>query len=142
VTFLGLLFPPPNMKIPLLMGIFGACQCQELTNMKINDVEDKGSYLCVAIPDSKTNKPRSFTIIAEGSPINAVEICKKYISLRPTNVSHNRFFLNYKNNKCTVQPVGINTLSKIPSKIASYLSLPDPHSYTGHSLDVCPPAFW
>jgi hypothetical protein len=39
------------------MGIFGACRCQELTNMKINDDEDKGSYLCVAIPDTKTNKP-------------------------------------------------------------------------------------
>jgi hypothetical protein len=25
--------------------------------MKINDVEDKGSYLCVAIPDTKTIKP-------------------------------------------------------------------------------------
>jgi hypothetical protein len=24
--------------------------------MKINDDEDKGSYLCVAIPDTKTNK--------------------------------------------------------------------------------------
>ncbi|CAH1379251.1 unnamed protein product [Tenebrio molitor] len=44
-------------KTALLMRIFGACRCQEQTNMKINDVEDKGSYLCVAIPDTKTNKP-------------------------------------------------------------------------------------
>ncbi|KAJ8915302.1 hypothetical protein NQ315_014810 [Exocentrus adspersus] len=37
----------------------------------------------------------------------------------------------YKSGKCTVQPVGINTFS-IPKKIAAYLGLPEPNSFTGH----------
>jgi hypothetical protein len=33
-----------------------------------------------------------------------------------------------------MQVVGINTLSRIPSKIAFYLKLPDAESYTCHSM--------
>ena len=29
-------------------------------------------------------------------------------------------------------PVGLNTIGKVPSQIAKYLNLSDPHEYTGH----------
>jgi hypothetical protein len=48
------------------------------------------------------------------------------------NTSHDRFFLFYNNGKCTRQPVGINTFGQLPSKIAAYLTLEDPKTYTGH----------
>lgn len=116
------------------MGISGACRCDELTNLTVNCIEDKGGYLFVSIPDTKTNISRSFTIVKEGFLTNVLDIYRKYESLRPKNVPHSRFFLNYKNEKCTIQPVGINSISKIPQAVASFLKLPEAQLYTGHSL--------
>jgi hypothetical protein len=45
--------------------------------------------------------------------ISALEIYRKYALLRPKNMNHRRFFLQYKNNRCTVQPVGKNTFGTI-----------------------------
>lgn len=88
------------------MGIFEDCRCQKLIQMSIDDIEDKGSFWIVSIIDSNTNKSRSFTIIDERCAIKAVEICKKYMPLRPAK-THRRFFLNYKNEKYTAQPVDL-----------------------------------
>lgn len=116
------------------MGIAGACRCNELVNLSITNIKDKGGYLYVTIPDTKTYVPRKFTVIQEGYPVNAVELYRKYVSLRPVNAGHVRLFVKYSAGRCTKQPVGINTLSKIPTRIASYLGLPEPGRFTGHSL--------
>jgi hypothetical protein len=102
--------------------------------MSVDNVEDKGSYMLVSVPDTKTYVSRSFTIMEEGFAVNVLDICRKYMSLRPKNISHNRLFLCYRNEKCTLQPVGINTLSKIPSVVADFLKLPESESFTGHSM--------
>ncbi|KAJ8918180.1 hypothetical protein NQ315_014046 [Exocentrus adspersus] len=65
--------------------------------------------------------------------VNAVEMCQKYISLR-LKAAGRRFFLRYVDGKCTTQHVGINTISKTFSKVASFLRLPDPESFTGHGM--------
>jgi site-specific recombinase XerD len=77
------------------MGIAGGCRVGELVNMKIDDVDDRGNVLVVTLPDTKTNKPRMFTIIIEVA-INAVDIYRKYVILRPQVVAYRRFFLNYQ----------------------------------------------
>lgn len=103
--------------------------------MSIDDVEDVGNMLIVKIPTSKTNKPRCFIIGTETRDMkNMVEIYRKYVSLRSPATAHNRLFVSYNNGKCSVQPIGINTFGKIPSQIASYLKLLNPHEYTGHSF--------
>lgn len=103
--------------------------------MSIDDVEDVGNMLIVKIPTSKTNKPRCFIIATETRDMkNMVEIYRKYVSLRSPATAHNRLFVSYNNGKCSVQPIGINTFGKIPSQIASYLKLLNPHEYTGHSF--------
>lgn len=116
------------------MGVSGACRCCELTNLKINDVEDRGAHLLVSIPDTNTGGSRKFTIMEEGFSINTVETCRKYMSLRPKKLSNDRFFLRYTNQKCTSQPVGINTLSKVPSRVASFLNLANAEAYSGHCM--------
>lgn len=121
------------MQTILALGIAGGCRIGELVNMKIDDVDDRGNVLVVNIQDTKTNKPRFFTVINEGE-INALDIYKKYIKLRPQAVPHRRLFLNYQHRKCTVQPVGQNKISKMPSVIATFLGLPEPASYTGHAF--------
>ncbi|KAJ8911701.1 hypothetical protein NQ315_013163 [Exocentrus adspersus] len=122
-----------QVKVALILGVAGACRCNELTFLDISDVQDKGSYLYVLIPDTKTNISRSFTVMEEAFSVNAVEMCRKYISLQP-KAAGRRFFLRYVDGKCTTQHVGINTISKTFSKVASFLGLPDPESFTGHGM--------
>lgn len=117
------------LQVAMIFGICGACRREELTNIKLNDIEDKEIIFLVKIPTTKTYKPRSFITTDEFYTIS-----KKYINLRPKNINTSRFFLNYQNGKCTQQPVGINKFGKIPMIIASYLQLADPHSYTGHTF--------
>ncbi|KAJ8912503.1 hypothetical protein NQ315_000679 [Exocentrus adspersus] len=113
-----------QVKVALILGVAGACRCNELTFLDISDVQDKGSYLYVLIPDTKTNISRSFTVMEEAFSVNAVEMCRKYISLRPKAAD----------GKCTTQHSGINTISKTFSKVASFLGLPDPESFTWHGM--------
>ncbi|KAJ8914176.1 hypothetical protein NQ315_015949 [Exocentrus adspersus] len=122
-----------QVKVALILGVAGACRCNELTFLDISDVQDKGSYLYVLIPDTKINFSRSFTVMVEAFSVNAVEMCRKYISLRP-KAAGRRFFLRHVDGKCTTQHVGINTISKTFSKVASFFGLPDPESFTGHGM--------
>ena len=114
------------------MGIAGGCRIEELHKLKVDDIEDKGSILVVNVPNPKTKKIRTFTIIGEGCRINPLQIFRKYLSLRPSSVNNNNLFICYRAHKCTVQPVGINSLAKVPKIIAEYLKLPNPESYSGH----------
>lgn len=59
---------------------------------------------------------------------------RKYAALRPLQTNHRRFFIYFKAGKCSVQPVGKNTLGKIPNLIANFLKLPNPELYTGHCM--------
>ncbi|KAJ8980989.1 hypothetical protein NQ317_015809, partial [Molorchus minor] len=100
------------IKVGLILGIAGACRTDELVNLTVDDIEDAGSSLIVKIPNTKTKIPRIFVDIDVGnSGLNCFEI--------PVPSS---------------QPVGKNTMGKIPSVVASYLKLPDVVCYTGHCL--------
>ncbi|KAJ8971363.1 hypothetical protein NQ317_014541 [Molorchus minor] len=96
-----------------------------------DNIEDVGCSLIVKIPNTKTKIPRIFVVTDVG---NMLELFRKYLSLRPPHVKHKRLFLYYKAGKCSSQPVGKNTMEKIPSVVASYLKLPDVACYTGHCL--------
>ncbi|KAJ8914856.1 hypothetical protein NQ315_014869 [Exocentrus adspersus] len=118
-------------KVVLIMGYFGGCRGQELLNMKINHIEDRGSVMVVDIPESKMDIRKKFTIVEENE-FSALGLVRKYMSLRPSGSE--RFFLTYREKRCTVQSVGKNTFGKMPSKIANFLGLPDPEAFTGHCL--------
>ncbi|KAJ8984761.1 hypothetical protein NQ317_012124 [Molorchus minor] len=104
------------IKVGLILGIAGACRTDELVNLTVDDIEDI---------------PRIFVVTDVG---NMLEFFRKYLSLRLPHVKHKRLFLYYKAGKCSSQPVGKNTMGKIPSVVASYLKLPDVACYTGHCL--------
>lgn len=106
----------------------GALRQDELQKLETSDVEDLGSKFLVTIKASKTHTNRIFTVVGN----NHLILVRRYISLRPAHTPHKRFFIFYKYNKCSVQPVGIHTLSKLPSRIATFLKLEQPRLYTGH----------
>lgn len=107
----------------------GACRANELHSMKIEDFEDLGSAALITIPNTKTKIIRKFTVTDR-----FYLLCKKYIELRPHNVSTNSFFLNLQNGKCTNQKIGVNKFGAMGKQIALFLKLPNPELYTGHSF--------
>ncbi|XP_031342039.1 uncharacterized protein LOC116169963 [Photinus pyralis] len=122
-------------KVAMILGVAGACRREELYNMKVADIEDHGALLVVKIPNSKTNIQRTFTVTSQvDDKVFYLEIYRKYIKLRPTNVVSAHLFLNYRNGKCSQQVVGKGTIGKWPSKIATYLKLEGPNDYTGHAF--------
>lgn len=120
-------------QVAFIIGISGACRREELTKLRFDDIENKETVLLIRIPETKNNIERVFTVLnPPNSKIDFLSYIKKYIALRPPAVDSPRFFLKYCNNKCTKQPVGINSFGKMPSVIAKFLNLPNPTGYTGH----------
>jgi|SRR5699024_382777 len=113
------------------MGFFGGCRRDELYKMKFTDVEDKGSVLIVKLLETKTI-PRTFTVVDVENEISYLNLYRSYIALRPKHVNIEKLFIFYQSGKCRAQPVGLNSFSKMPMKIAEYLGLENPHLYTGH----------
>lgn len=121
-------------QVALIFGIAGACRKQELVQLEVDDIKDLQSSLLITLRDTKTKRNRNFSVVDNLRSPSFLEIYKKYAALRPINMDTCRFFLAYKNGKCTRQVVGKNTLGKIAKKIALYMKLPDPELYTGHSF--------
>ena len=120
-------------KVVLVMGVFGGLRREEMVKMSTKDITDKGSVLIVKVPETKTGTSKGFTIVEE-TEINALKLVRKYMALRPNKMNHGRFFVTYRMGRCTVQPVGKNTLGSVPNVIAKYLKLDNPQQYTGHCL--------
>ncbi|XP_043465345.1 uncharacterized protein LOC122500470 [Leptopilina heterotoma] len=115
------------MKVAMLIGVYGACRLEEITNLSVKDIEIQGTLMLINVPKTKTDTPRSFVIGGKN-----LELITKYQSLRQANTSTDRFFLCYRNEKCTSQPIGRNSFAKMPQIIAQYLKLPNPKTFTGH----------
>ena len=99
-----------------------------MVNVTLGDIVERTDLYLVKVPITKTNVPRSFTITGE-----FYNIVKRYRILRP-NLIATRFFINYRNGKCTAQFIGKNKLRAMPRKIAEFLKLPEPELFTGHSF--------
>lgn len=116
------------IKVATIFGLFGACRREELCNLLMEDIEVMHQSLVIQVPNTKTKISRSFCIVGK----YYVDYYRMYAALRPSAISHRRFFLKYLNNRCTCNPVGINTFGKMPSVIAEFLGLPEPKQFTGH----------
>lgn len=127
------LFSVSFLKAVFIIGIGGAFRKCELLNLTTQDVVDKGDCLSIVIKDTKNYDDRDIIIIP-GS-INGNDLLStlcRYIALRPSNTTTDRFFIGYRAGKCFRQPVGINIFSSMPSKIAQFLGLENASYYTGH----------
>lgn len=113
----------------MIFGFLGGLRREELVNVHITHIREEGSTLFISIPDTKTHKPKSFATVND-----FVGIVKKYAALRPEKCPTTRFFLNYQDGKCTVQPIGVNKIGGMPKIIAEYLRLPNPETFTGHTF--------
>lgn len=114
----------------LILGVAGACRSDELVNLTIDNVEDVNSALIIKIPNTKTKRPRSFTVLGD----NYLNLYRKYVALRPHGLVERRLFLRYVSGKCHRMVVGIHTISAVSQEIAKFLKLDNWKEYTGHAL--------
>lgn len=97
--------------------------------MKTTDVDFSEQRVSVIIPDTKTYTPRSFVITRP----DWIEILRQYMKLRmEVELGSDRFMLQFRYGKLTKQPLGHNSISKYPQKIAQFLNLSNIETYTGH----------
>ncbi|KAJ8967562.1 hypothetical protein NQ317_008725 [Molorchus minor] len=118
-------------NVGLILGIAGACRTDELVNLTVDDIEDVGSSLIVKFQTLRQRFHESLWLPMWEICLNCFENTCPFV-LPMSSIS--AFFLYYKAGKCSSQPVGKNTMGKIPSVVASYLKLPDVACYTGHCL--------
>ncbi|KAJ8971933.1 hypothetical protein NQ317_015439 [Molorchus minor] len=88
------------IKIALIFGISGACRGDELTNLRVDDIEDVVLSLIITIPNTKTKISRTFVVTRTEGNTNILDLNRKYAALRPPHTSHGRFFVFYKSGKC------------------------------------------
>ncbi|XP_066139019.1 protein tramtrack, alpha isoform-like isoform X2 [Euwallacea fornicatus] len=124
-----------GVKVVLMVGVLGACRCDDLIYLKTDQIQDLESVLCVTIKNRNYQAIRTFTIAGTFY----IEIYRKFLSLRPTGYKASRFFLNYTNGRCMKSPMGKHTIGGVPRKVAHYLNLPDWKEYTGHCMKQTTP---
>lgn len=95
--------------------------------MKLKDIASTENRATVVIPDSKTHQSRVFII----SNLEWIKILQMYLTLKK-NIENDRFFMQMRYGKIIKQPFGHNSISKFPNKIAIYLKLDNPETYTDH----------
>lgn len=124
------------IKVALILGVSGACRCDELVHLLMEHVVINQDVIIIRLPETKTKRPRSFTIVnPPNAQIDYLSLIRKYIQLRPKDLLTNgRFFLMYRNGKCTRQPVGVHKLATVSKTVATFLNLPEPERFTGHCL--------
>lgn len=94
---------------------------------------DNSRIIKITLPTTKTKIVRKFIIDEGDNPeLNLIQNFKRYASLRPDNVPVKRFFLCYRNGKCTPQEIGVHTIGGYPQRIATFLKLANPKEFTGH----------
>jgi len=126
------------IKVSAIFGFLGACRREELRNVTTDDLEifypdsdkdKKNPMLHVSIPKTKTNKPRSFTLEGE-----YFAIYQRYDNLRSKVVKGKKeFFVHFQKGHCTNKVIGINSFGLMPKKVATFLGLKRPETYTGHA---------
>lgn len=115
-----------SFQVACILGICGRLKTEELTNIRVKDIQKHGDLYLVHVARTKKNNLRSFTV---GGKFCAV--VEKYASLRSERSIDPRFFVNYQHGKCTIQVIGRNKFSKMPERIARFLNLPEPQRFTG-----------
>lgn len=122
-----------NFQVALIIGVAGACRGNELVELSIHNVTDLGSSILVNLKNTKNNIDRVFVVKnSVNNPVDFIKLCRNYMALRKPDTNHSRFFVQYKDGRCSTQPIGKNTFGKLPQRIATFLKLPEPSLYTGH----------
>jgi integrase len=130
------------MKLIILFCYFGALRMSECAAILQADVTLTARGLLVKIIRKKTDKASVGTTFVvpnlenlKAHEYNPIDLYKDYI-YQTAHVTTKRLFVKYnpKTQEYVSSPIGKNTMAKYPSRVAEFLKLDNPSSYTGHSL--------
>lgn len=120
-------------KVILILGTAGAMRSKEIFELKKCNVVDCGSYIQVAVLETKNDLDRKFVVVnADG--IICADLIRKYMALRPITRTDPRFLVAYQKGKCVNSAVGYSNVRSIPRIVSKFLGIPIPVRYTGHAL--------
>lgn len=116
------------MKLPIrflikVEGVMGICRCKELVNLKTTKFEYNWLSVFWKL------KIASLVLLLRLEWFRALS---KIYSAASFTCWWRKIFFHHHLGKYTVQPVAINTLSKISRLMTDYLKMKDTHLYTGH----------
>ena len=78
--------------------------------MSVDDIQVKEDTIFINVPKTKNKVSRLFAVTDHGW----IQLIKQYLALRPKHATTKRFFLTYRNERCTTSPIGINKISQTP----------------------------
>lgn len=116
-------------KVILVMGVCGGLSRDEIYNLRLSDLDERGDILIVKSFNLKEKRERMFAVTGD-----YFELYKKYAKLRPEEADTDRFFMKYGKGKCARQVIGVNRIGQIPRDIAHFLDLPEPNTYNGNAF--------
>lgn len=127
------------MKAATIICYYGGLRCADLTSINTDDLEFNevsGMWVNYSVSKQRGEQIKNkFNI-----PLEFCGYLERYDhKLADCNASEGRLMKSYRLHKdgshyYTKQPMGVNIISKITVKIATYLGLANPSTYTGHSL--------
>jgi integrase len=121
-------------KVVLLAGYYGACRTDDLTKLTWDLIcITPGEGVWGTLLKRKTGAGKDTFLMLESpndASVCAVSIFENYKTLLKT--PHSRLFMSVRHGRFTNNPLGQNTLRKIPQSIAQFLELQFPETFTGH----------
>jgi integrase len=119
-------------KIILLLGYLGAMRRVDLYELKFKNVIDTGKTIRINFYESKNKRWRNFLL--ETDENEYTPLLREYVRLRSQIKEEEYFFHQFRQGKVTRQRVGLKSIGSVPQIVARYLGLPEPETYTSHSL--------
>jgi len=129
-----------QQKVVLFLGLYGACRADDMHNLCWEHVQlyqdPTNTHITVVVPPGKNSKQRSFTIPKQNHPMSPFQTLLKYASYFSVDARHptTKFLRCFKNGKPIKRALSKRTIAAVVPKIAAFLGLENPSSYTGHSL--------
>ncbi|PSN34013.1 hypothetical protein C0J52_20726 [Blattella germanica] len=81
---------------------------RQVVQIKVNDVEDVGSAFIESISDPKTHVEQNFVVSGNFESNDLLSLCCKYSAVLSPITGIDKFFVSYRNGKCSKEVAGIN----------------------------------
>lgn len=117
------------VKVAASLSVMGALRKCELHDLTTDDIKLDDQGYMIHVKAHKSDEERDFFMDRDDARFLA-----RYLDARPQGAPKALMLTQQKNGNIMRSAIGINTLAKFPFKIAIYLQLPDPKSFTGHAF--------
>ena len=121
-------------KVVILFGVFCLGRMREIAELSWRNVANTTNGYSVCLRRCKTPASRAlqkFIIPYRFATVDVSALVERY---RADTGGEGRLWKQYNGGQWREQPVGKSTIAEAPRAAATFLGLPDPHTYTGHGL--------